>query len=114
MRFFRAERLSDATSEYRSAHGIRKVASLTRPALKELSAPLSELHTPIDEPPFQDSPMIRCIPSLFALAVAVTFATSARADEPAFSSALQKQAGPMIEQLKKKGCLLKTIIKLLL
>jgi len=36
-----------------------------------------------------------------------------RADEPTFSSALQKQAGPMIEQLKKRGCTNVGVLKFL-
>ncbi len=35
------------------------------------------------------------------------------ADEPAFSAALQKQAGPMIELLKKKGCTNVGVLKFL-
>jgi len=57
--------------------------------------------------------MNRCIPSLLAVAVAVACAGSSRADEPAFSAALQKQAGPMIEQLKKKGCTNVGVLKFL-
>ncbi len=41
-------------------------------------------------------------------------AGSARADEPAFSAVLQKQAGPMIEQLKKKGCTNVGVLKFLI
>jgi len=48
--------------------------------------------------------MNRRIPFLLVFTIGAAVSGSARADEPAFAASLQKQAGPMIEQLKKKGC----------
>ena len=51
--------------------------------------------------------------SLLALALGATLAGSVRADDPTFSSALHKQAGPILEQLKKKGCTNVGVLKFL-
>ena len=57
--------------------------------------------------------MNRPIPFLLVAALALASAASARAEEPSFSGALQKQAGPIIEQLKKKGCTNVGVLKFL-
>ncbi len=55
---------------------------------------------------------------MFRSATAILFiaamAGSVRADEPSFSAALQKQAGPMIEELKKRGCTNVGVLKFLI
>ena len=58
--------------------------------------------------------MFRSIACCLLAALLTSQTIPARADEPAFSGALQMRAGPMIEQLKKQGCKNVGVLKFLI